>query len=298
MRFTTNIHQVLLGEEHPVKLALDLEDSQNGELSEEIRALGLSTLQNLVKKARELGCQEDTPMPGVATAVFRKAKNGEAFLSTLQRETGVRLQVVSQQEEARLGFQTAVAEVECTTSEVPHEMVVWDSGGGSFQIVRDRTDASGGGASADTYLGGFAVAVATRRLVEEIQGRDFAGQPTPNPVSLAHTDALIEKLRASMPRPTPKWPHSAPKVYAIGNTNSIFFLARDVLNKTQFTSSMVKGAIEQLVGQDDTTLAAKWCTHPRSDPPSLLLPKLCLLYAVMTELGVIQVEFVQAIGSW
>lgn len=293
-----NLAQVLLGEEHPVKLAVDLEASSTGELSEEIRALGLATLTGLVKKARDLGCLDDEPMPGIATAVYRKAANGPAYLEALQSTAGVRLAVVSQEEEARLGFQTAVAKVEAMDGRMPSTMVVWDSGGGSFQIVRDRTDTTGGGEKANTYLGNFAVAFATRVCVEDIQGRDFAGGASANPATLDHAEALIARLRAVLPTPLPVWAADTATVYAIGNTNSIFYLGRDVLKSTTYTTAMVKEALLKVVGQGDDTLGPAWCSLPRSDPPSLVVPKLCLLYTVMSELKIKEVQFVSAIGSW
>jgi len=289
------LSKVLFGEEHPVKFGLDLEASQTGELSAGIREQGLATLTRLVDAATSFGCRSAADIPGCATAVFRKAKNGPEYLEALQKATGVRLKVVPQAEEARLGFQTAVATVEAG-GEVPDTMVVWDSGSGSFQMVRDSTVGDGGGgATADTYFGDFAVAYTTRLLVEQVQGRDFAGQPTSNPVTPADAEALITRLKAVIPRPIPAWPAEVPAVYAIGGTNSIFQLATDVVGKPTFTVDMVKSAVDRLVGQTDAELAV-WCQRLNSDKASLVLPKLCLLYSVMTELKIQQVHMAKAVG--
>ena len=60
-----------------------------------------------------------------------KALNGQSYLDAMEKETGTSLSVVPQEEEARLGFQTAVAAVEASDGVAPQDMVVWDSGGGS-----------------------------------------------------------------------------------------------------------------------------------------------------------------------
>lgn len=75
-------------------------------------------------------------MRGVATEVFRQAKNGKAIISRLKRETGVSVEVIDQKREAELGFWGAVA----ISGKDPNKVVVWDIGGGSMQITTRRKD--------------------------------------------------------------------------------------------------------------------------------------------------------------
>ena len=89
----------------------------------------------------------------VATAVFRKAPNGAAYVERLRREAGVPVSRISQAQEAEIGFLTASS---LTPITMPNEDVVsWDSGDGSFQIcamrrargqgAADEAGGSGGG---------------------------------------------------------------------------------------------------------------------------------------------------------
>ena len=87
----------------------------------------------------------------VATAVFRKAPNGAAYVERLRREAGVPVSRISQAQEAEIGFLTASS---LTPITMPNEDVVsWDSGDGSFQICAMRR-ARGWGAADEADGGG------------------------------------------------------------------------------------------------------------------------------------------------
>jgi exopolyphosphatase/guanosine-5'-triphosphate,3'-diphosphate pyrophosphatase len=70
----------------------------------------------------------------VATAAVREAANGDAFVARLRRETGLDIQVISGEMEARYGFLGAVYGMP-----VEHGVLI-DIGGGSMQVAhfRDR----------------------------------------------------------------------------------------------------------------------------------------------------------------
>eukprot|EP00035_Acanthoeca_spectabilis_P007067 m.132091 g.132091 ORF g.132091 m.132091 type:complete len:446 (+) comp13781_c0_seq7:3135-4472(+) len=70
---------------------------------------------------------------GVATAAFRDAANGRAVAAELGAELGIRLLVIDQHEEARLGLRAAAV-----AAGLPAEQTVaWDVGGGSFQLCAE-----------------------------------------------------------------------------------------------------------------------------------------------------------------
>ena len=78
-------------------------------------------------------------------------------------------------------------------------MVVWDSGGGSFQITTKSDD------GLKHFLGDFAVAAVTKMCAEDAQGKDYATAASTNPVSPSETAKLIELIRARVPNPRPSW---------------------------------------------------------------------------------------------
>jgi exopolyphosphatase/guanosine-5'-triphosphate,3'-diphosphate pyrophosphatase len=102
--------------------------AESGALSEEamsraIEALGRMAL--LAKQARA------TRIEAVATSAVRDAVNGRAFLSRVKRTTGLEVRLLSGEEEARLGFLSAMAHFDMAVGRT----VVMDIGGGSLELA-------------------------------------------------------------------------------------------------------------------------------------------------------------------
>jgi exopolyphosphatase/guanosine-5'-triphosphate,3'-diphosphate pyrophosphatase len=121
------IMRTVLEEEIEVLYGADWKASKERNcLSDTITKAGLDAVAKLQAKARALGTEESS---GVATEVFRKAQNGPILLDKM-RALGCTVQLISQDEEAELGFQTAISSGKFE----PSNVLAWDSGGGSFQI--------------------------------------------------------------------------------------------------------------------------------------------------------------------
>jgi len=168
--------QTYFGEERPCAFGADFLKSPDGVLSSAIQDHGLSTLRALKQIGDELGCQE---YAAVATAVFRKANNGEAFLHDAVKGTlGVRnCVIVSQELEAQLGHATAVA----VSGVDAKDCVAWDSGGGSFQISRlgASSSSSSSSSSLDMYMGAFGSG-----LAHKVRSLSMHSPPPPSAVPL------------------------------------------------------------------------------------------------------------------
>ena len=127
---TSIVESSHFSEERPCAFGSDyLKDiNGDGKLSAMIQEKGRNTLRELFSIGEALGC---TQYSAVATAVFRKASNGETFLNEAVREAlGIKVQIVTHELEAQLGYSTAQA-----VSKLSH-CIAWDTGGGSFQIIR------------------------------------------------------------------------------------------------------------------------------------------------------------------
>jgi exopolyphosphatase/guanosine-5'-triphosphate,3'-diphosphate pyrophosphatase len=100
-----------------------------GALGEEPMARALDTLDVLAHFARasSLGQAE---VDAVATSAIREATNADAFLAWARKLTGLRIRVLSREEEARYGFLAAV------NSTTLADGCVLDLGGGSMQLVQ------------------------------------------------------------------------------------------------------------------------------------------------------------------
>jgi exopolyphosphatase / guanosine-5'-triphosphate,3'-diphosphate pyrophosphatase len=113
----------------PLRLVHDLADGAS--LSDETIERTLAALRGFQAVARGAGAKRTI---AVATAAVREAANGEAFIDALRCATGLEVELISAEVEARFGFLGAVYGVP-----VEHGAVI-DLGGGSMQIstFRDR----------------------------------------------------------------------------------------------------------------------------------------------------------------
>lgn len=197
------------------------------------------------------------------------------------------MQILTQEQEADVGFKTAVA-----LQDQPADAVIcWDSGGASFQIT--ACDPSGGLRS---YLGSYGTAVTTALLVESVQGRKYAECPSPNPVSMDDANALMSIIKSEL-QSVPAW-LSGSSTTAIGGPNSMFCVASEALGINVFDVSSLRHALEGVVGSTDEELAARaFCQGELREPPSYIVPKLCLLLAVAEHSNMEQITFCPAIGS-
>ena len=109
-----------------VRLGLDLE--RTGVLSQ---AGIIRTLQALHVCSRKLKKYGVTRIRMVATEACRRAKNGQEFLDRVFRETGLKLEVISPAEEARLAIISCAPLLEAKSNQV----LVVDIGGGSTELV-------------------------------------------------------------------------------------------------------------------------------------------------------------------
>jgi len=109
-----------------VRLGMDLE--RTGALS---RPAIERTIRALQVCARKLSKLEVTNARFVATEACRRAKNGRSFISQIRKRTGLRLELIQPEEEARL------AVISCAPLVRPgsEQVLVFDIGGGSTELV-------------------------------------------------------------------------------------------------------------------------------------------------------------------
>jgi exopolyphosphatase/guanosine-5'-triphosphate,3'-diphosphate pyrophosphatase len=106
-----------------------------GEGSHETGRLGgaaetrtLEAIAAMAAEARRAGVEE---LAAVGTAGLRRASNGAAFVAAVEERCGVRIDVISGEDEARLAYLAAVSALELPSGRI----VVFDTGGGSSQFT-------------------------------------------------------------------------------------------------------------------------------------------------------------------
>lgn len=102
--------------------------AQAGRLSPDAVRQALGALQRMATLARHLGAAR---IHVVATSAVREAANRREFVDLVREETGLRVQVLHGEDEARLSFRSALAHFDLAI----RRAVVMDIGGGSLELA-------------------------------------------------------------------------------------------------------------------------------------------------------------------
>lgn len=288
------IIRTYFGQERPVSMGADLLRSTDGNLSEEIQTVGISTLLDLKMEADALGATE---FAAVATEVFRKAINGAAYTERIC-DLGVHVTIVTQTLEAELGFGSVVA-----VKNLPrHSTCVWDSGGASFQITSENHEYAT--PILRTFMGSWGTSISTSALVKDVQGRNIRDVQTINPVPKEDAIRLVDVITAQLEE-VPTWLQNKDTVFAAAGANSLFKLCCDVLTIVggdessvydSFSYAQAGEALNICVDKTNEELK-QFVSFRYADGPNVIVPKLALLVAVMRHTGIKHVQTVPCIGS-
>lgn len=218
----------------------------------------------------------------IATEACRAAGNGEAFLERVTRETGLRLEIIDRETEARLAVSGCASLVEADTRSV----VLFDIGGGSSEIAvirlgRHRDHARL--ANNITHWTSLPVGVVT--LSERHGGRD---------VTPAVFDSMVEEVAAMLARfdcpPVPGAEGGAipEDFHLLGTSGTVTTLAGVHLGLSRYDRRRVDGvwlsdaevtAMQaQLLSWDFAGRAANPCIGP--DRADLVLAGCAILEAI------------------
>lgn len=156
------------------------ENTRNQRLSREIQNKGIEQLKVLKKEAQSLGAQN---FAGVATAAFRQADNTTQFLEEIKEKTGINVRLVSQDEEAILGYQAAMANARSRAGNI----VVWDIGGNSMQMILKGRDQN-----YRVYRGHMASISFKNQIIEKVHHEDAHKHTSPNPIGRQNLTAALE----------------------------------------------------------------------------------------------------------
>lgn len=100
--------------------------SSKGKFSSTIQNQGKEAIKKLISQTTGNG-----PIIALATSAFRDAQNAQAFKADLETAMGIKIFIIPQEEEARLGLKGAIAQ----SHEKEEDVLVWDIGGGSMQLT-------------------------------------------------------------------------------------------------------------------------------------------------------------------
>lgn len=183
-------------------------------LAPEAIAATLEVVETFARSARELAAEE---IVITATSAARDAVNGADFLAEAKRRTGLSIEIISGEEEARLSFASAFADF---GGERP--LAVVDIGGGSTEVI----------------LGDLHGHIIFRRSFDigsvRLTERHVKGDP-PSPAELEAVARAVGHELGALPRP----PAGARLIGIAGTVTTLLSVARRM---EPYDASLVQGA--------------------------------------------------------
>jgi hypothetical protein len=250
-----------------VFLRKDLAMSPEGVLSKTIQSHLIETL-NEMQQASVI--HNPTKWIAAGTSVFRQAQNSQTFIEETEKATGIKIKVISQAEEAEIGFHSALG-VSC---EEKDNIISLDVGSGSFQIscwINGKLHMYG------SEIGSQAVFDA----LFEIRKQAFSIEHNIHPLSYGEVLGIVERVKSRLHRP-PEWlVMNVRKIIAIGNGN-IFptsWMNQDLI----LTPEKLLQAVFYVVGMDKNGI------REFNDPNSVII--LLIYYALMEHCGIEKIHY-------
>lgn len=260
----------------------DLAETGADAFSEGIQLQAIKILAELKKEADQ---HNPVSYQGVATAAFRKAKNNQQLTQRIEKEVGIRIRTIDQQEEGVLGFLTAIA----LTDADPENTITWDTGGGSFQLT-GRCDGD-----YTVLLGDLGMASLHHTITHVIQKRESQAAQSPNPIHPKHAKETLDVISSKI--------GSVPSCL-ISKLKDPKTRVLDLHSPTLFPDNRlysladVAGLLKQRIGLSDEELREK--PHLENADSRALAESVSyplMVYAIMKQLDIPQASSVIAPGN-
>lgn len=273
------ILEVLHQESQQVSFNEDLEKSTDGNLSQAIIDKGYATLNGMIVKGKTFKPKRIT---GVATSVFRKSKNGVDVIKGFARKLKTRLEVISQEEEAMIGYLSVLSLMDDKTKQ-DKNIVVWDIGGGSMQMFSmDKNKIP------HMYLGDLASVTFKNMVIEVLQSKSLETTTSPNPIG-DKRDQVLALARSYSKLHVPsaiKFDIQNHTVVGVGGVHSQSIKNQLQLKEMKYTVEELDRASKAQAQKSDKDLAGD---YRATDVTNLLL-----VQGFMEGLGIKEVKIVNA----
>lgn len=250
--------------------------SASGELSEAAIERTLAALKVCVAKMARAGV---THSRAIATQACRMARNASAFIRRIETETGLRCEIVSPSEEARLCAQGCAP----LTDPELEDAIVFDIGGGSTELIWLRRTPP----RAETrprMAGWISAPIGVVSLAERFGPGRTRAEDYP-----AMVQAAKETLETALKTGQFTGPATGPDMHLLGTSGTVTTLAGIYLGLARYERAKVDGlwvpvaAIAEvahyLVRQDFATRAAGPCVG--ADRADLILPGCAIFEAIL-----------------
>jgi exopolyphosphatase/guanosine-5'-triphosphate,3'-diphosphate pyrophosphatase len=168
----------------------------------------------------------------VATEACRRASNGEEFIERVRHETGIMLDIISAEEEARL----AVLGCHILLEDGRGPAMIFDIGGGSTELVLIEP-----GGPVPRIIDWQSVPWGVVSLTETVGQEDEHADPAARAARYAEMRRVVSESFARFARRVA--PHRAPDLRLLGTSGTVTTLASVHLELPQYDRSAVDGLI-------------------------------------------------------
>lgn len=182
------IVQSIYSEDTLVPLSEEVSHHPEGLFSEELQKRALAAVQTLKQKAIEQGAVE---FSGLATEAYRMAPNGQELVDRYFRELKIPVKIISQFEEGKNGFYALIAE----TGIDPAQLIVWDIGGGSFQITYLNEQGE-----MHVYMAPFGRVTTKNAIIKHVKDKDPKYLVSPNPMTQEEWERALHYFQEILPQ--------------------------------------------------------------------------------------------------
>ncbi|CAF24518.1 Ppx/GppA phosphatase family protein [Candidatus Protochlamydia amoebophila] len=246
----------------PVPYQKHLEQSNDNTFDQVVKQQGMQAIKSLKEIADGYQAKK---IIAVATAAFRQAANAPQFAQEIEKQTGVQVRIINQDEEGIMAFRGALA----LSSAEPEKTVVWDIGGGSMQLT--TLTESG------TYLvekGKTASISFKNAIIQQIKQKNIATEPSPNPMTLKEMNTALDYAGTLALQTDPyileKIHHPSTKMIAVG---SLFnYGIRPVVDNNQKIEQVeLEMAVYKMAGKTDADLSGGTLAEVAVSNPLLVL---------------------------
>jgi len=186
---TNQIVRVLYDGSFPVPYQAYLETNPDNLFNHEIQEKGLAAFAKIQDLLKEY---QVASTAAVATEAFRKSANGESFALLVKEKTGIPLKVIPQEDEGAIAFYSALS-ASCTS---PENLLIWDIGTGSFQIIADDRPGESDHELV-VYMQSMGSVPFKNYIIKDVQGKNPSLIQSPNPITEGDwkkADALARKM--------------------------------------------------------------------------------------------------------
>ncbi len=160
--------------------------SATGSLSEDAMGRTIAGAEGLLQKTAESNTRITKRARFVATEACRRAKNGPEFIERVREQTGLSIDIISTEEEARLAFMGCSSLLSTGVSRA----IVFDIGGGSTELMWVDVEGTRKDANVMPIIDWLSVGFGVMNLADKFGGSNFADMAYNDMVSF-----LVEKLK-------------------------------------------------------------------------------------------------------